>query len=168
LLYLSYLVLRRSSEAGSTQVMAAALAVFAFLDVPIVYMANRWFRTNHPQPMIGTTSLDPQMAHVLYVNMLAFFLFGCLIYWFRYELERTAQRVAAIHVRRAGLGTTAMMALPAMFFVQFQPPPPSHVDPHLYLYGAYFAAWTIYILYLLLLATRLSKLKKEEAGLGIG
>lgn len=168
LLYLSYLVMRRSSEAGSTAVMAAALAVFAFLDVPIVYMANRWFRTNHPQPMIGTPSLDPRMAHVLYVNMLAFFLFGCLIYWFRYELERTAQKVAAIHVRRAGIGTTAMMALPAMFFVQFQPPPPTHVAPHVYLYGAYFAAWTIYVLYLLLLASRLAKLKKEEAALRAG
>jgi heme exporter protein C len=165
LLYLSYLALRRSSEAGSTAVLAAALAVFAFLDVPIVYMANRWFRTNHPQPMIGTPALDPQMAHVLYVNMIAFFLFGCLIYWFRYELERTAQKVAAIHIRRAGLGTSAMMALPGMFFLQYQPPPPTHVDPHVYLYSAYFAAWTIYLSYILILSNRLAKLKKEEAGL---
>src|SRR5262249_1904372 len=81
-------------------------------------------------------------------------------------LERTVQKVAAIHVRRAGLGTTAMMALPAMFFAQYQPPPPSRVDPHVYLYGAYFAAWTIYISYLLLLATRLAKLRKETAQLG--
>jgi heme exporter protein C len=168
LLYLSYLVMRRSSEAGSTPVLAAALAVFAFLDVPIVYMANRWFRTNHPQPMIGTPSLDPRMAHVLYINMIAFFLFGCLIYWFRYELERTAQKLAAIHVRRAGIGTTVLMALPAVFFIQFQPPVPGRVDPHVYLYGAYFAAWTIYVLYLLVLASRLAKLKKEQAELAAG
>ena len=168
LLYLSYLVMRRSSEAGSTAVLAAALAVFAFLDVPIVYMANRWFRTNHPQPMIGTPALDPAMARVLYVNMLAFFLFGCLIYWFRYELERTAQKVAALHVRRAGIGGTAMMALPAMFFLQYPKPPSGRVDPHVYLYSAYFAAWAIYFGYILLLASRVSKLKKEQAELGIG
>lgn len=161
LLYLSYLVLRRSSEAGSTAVLAAALSVFAFLDVPIVYMANRWFRTSHPQPMIGTPSLDPRMAHVLYVNMIAFFLFGCLIYWFRYELERTGQKVAAIHIRRAGYGSAAMMALPAMFFFQT----PARVEPHVYLYSAYFAAWAIYLSYILILASRLAKLKKEEAGL---
>src|SRR5215471_11228917 len=166
LLYLSYLVMRRSSEAGSTSVLAAALAVFAFLDVPIVYMANRWFRTNHPQPMIGTPSLDPRMAQVLYVNMIAFFLFGCLLYWFRYQLERTAQKLAAIHVRRAGIGTTVTMALPATFLVQFQPPPPHHVDPRVYLYGAYFAAWGIYAVYLLLLTSRLAKLKKEAAEIG--
>ena len=58
LLYVSYLMMRRSSTAGSTSVLAAALAVFSFLDVPIVYMANRWFRTHHPAPML----LGPQIS----------------------------------------------------------------------------------------------------------
>ena len=62
LLYVSYLMMRRSSTAGSTSVLAAALAVFSFLDVPIVYMANRWFRTHHPSPLIGTPNLDRQNA----------------------------------------------------------------------------------------------------------
>ncbi len=160
LLYLSYLVLRRSSEAGSTSTLAAALAVFAFLDVPIVYMANRWFRTNHPQPMIGTPNLDPRMAHVLYINMIAFLSFGLLIAWFRFDLERVAQKLAAIHIQKAARGT-AMAALPAMFLFQAS----SHVDPHTYLYGAYFAAWAIYIGYLLTLWRKLAALKKEEAEL---
>ena len=161
LLYLSYLVLRRSSEAGSTSVLAASLAVFAFLDVPIVYMANRWFRTNHPQPMIGTPNLDPRMAHVLYVNMLAFLFFGLLIAWFRFYLERTGQTLAAIHIQRAAHGT-AMAALPALFLFQAAA---GKVDPHVYLYGGYTAAWTIYIAYLLYLWRKLGKLKKEEAEL---
>lgn len=164
LLYMSYLVLRRSSEASSTAVLGAALAVFAFLDVPIVYMANRWFRTSHPQPMIGTPNLDPAMANALYFNMLAFFAFACMMCWFRYELERTAQTVAAIHVRRASM-RTAMGVLPVTLLAQFEPPPPSHVDPHWFLYGAYSAAWTIYLAYLLIMMSRMSKLRKEEAEL---
>ena len=158
LLYVSYLVLRRSSEAGSTQVLAAALAIFAFLDVPIVYMANRWFRTNHPQPMIGTPNLDPRMAHVLYINMIAFLFFGLLIAWFRYDLERVAQKLSALHIRRAAGGAT-LAILPAMFLQTTQ------VNPHDYLYGAYFAAWGIYIGYLLLLMNKLKKLHEEEAEL---
>lgn len=159
LLYVSYLVLRRSSEAGSTQVLAAALAIFAFLDVPIVYMANRWFRTNHPQPMIGTPNLDPRMAHVLYVNMIAFLLFGLLVAWFRYDLERVAQKLAALHIRRAATGVATLAILPAMLFQT------GHVNPHDYLYGAYFAAWAIYIGYLLILMNKLKKLNDEEAEL---
>src|SRR5260370_18845556 len=101
LLYMSYLVLRRSSEAGSTSVMAAALAVFAALDMPIVYMSNRWFRTNHPQPMIGTLNLNPAMQKVLLWNMLAFVMFGLLIAWFRYDIERTGQVINALHIQQA-------------------------------------------------------------------
>ena len=107
LLYVSYLMMRRSSTAGSTSVLAAALAVFSFLDVPIVYMANRWFRTHHPSPMIGTPNLDPRMQHILFINMFAFLCFGALICWFRYEMERTAQKIDAAHIQKAASGAVA-------------------------------------------------------------
>ena len=162
LLYVSYLVLRRSSEAGSTAVLAAALAIFAFLDVPIVYMANRWFRTNHPQPMIGTSRLDPHMQNILFFNMFAFLIFGLLIAWFRYDLERTAQKVSAAHIQKAAHGV-AMGLLPAMFLFQT----PHKIDPHVYLYSGYIACWSIYVIYLLILMNKLGKLKKEEAELRI-
>src|SRR3954467_12281082 len=53
LIYVSYLLLRRYASGGQTPALAAALAIFGFLDVPFVYMAIRWFRTQHPQPVIG-------------------------------------------------------------------------------------------------------------------
>src|SRR5215467_12558207 len=160
LLYVSYLVLRRSATGGSTSVLASALAIFAFLDVPVVYMANRWFRTHHPQPLIGTPNLDHRMQNVLFLNMIAFLVFGSLIAWFRYELERTTQKINAAHVRKAAGGGTALLALPAMFLAT-----PGHVDPHAYLWGGYLAAWGIYVGYLLFLMSKLTKLKKEEAEL---
>jgi heme exporter protein C len=160
LLYMSYLVLRRSSEAGSTSVLAAALAIFAFLDVPIVYMANRWFRTNHPQPMIGTPNLDPRMAHVLFINMFAFLFFGLLIAWFRFDLERISQKLSALHIRRAAGGGAALAVVPAMFLESSK-----HLNPNAFLYGAYFAAWSIYIIYLLMLVNKLKRLHQEEAEL---
>jgi heme exporter protein C len=160
LLYVSYLVLRRSSSAGSTSVLASSLAVFAFLDVPVVYMANRWFRTHHPAPMIGTPNLDHRMQNILFLNMIAFLVFGSLIAWFRYELERTTQKINAAHVRKAAGGSVAMLLLPAMLVVT-----PSHVNPISYLWGGYLAAWGIYVSYLLFLMRKLARLKKEEAEL---
>jgi heme exporter protein C len=163
LLYVSYLMMRRSSTAGSTSVLAAALAVFSFLDVPIVYMANRWFRTHHPSPMIGTPNLDHRMQNILFINMLAFLCFSGLICWFRYEMERTAQKIDAAHIQKAAGGAVGMMLLPAAFFMA-----PGHVAPISYLWGGYLAAWGIYVGYLLLLMRRLAKLKKEAAELGAG
>jgi heme exporter protein C len=160
LLYVSYLVLRRSSAAGSTSVLASSLAIFAFLDVPIVYMANRWFRTHHPAPMIGTPNLDHHMQNALFINMIAFLVFGSLIAWFRYELERTAQKINAAHIRRAAGGGAALLIVPSMFFAT-----PGHVNPMAYLWGGYLAAWGIYLTYLLILVRKLARLKKEEAEL---
>lgn len=161
LLYVSYLVLRRSSSGGSTSVLASALAVFAFLDVPVVYMANRWFRTHHPAPMIGTPNLDPRMQNILFLNMFAFLVFGSLIAWFRYELERTAQKINAVHIRLAAGGTAAMLLWPAMLVAT-----PGHVNPNAYLWGGYLAAWGIYLGYLLFLFRKLARLKEEGAELG--
>ena len=51
LIYVSYLMLRRFSASGQTPVMAAALAIFGALDVPLVYFSIWFFRTQHPQPV---------------------------------------------------------------------------------------------------------------------
>ena len=111
LLYVSYLMMRRSSTAGSTSVLAAALAVFSFLDVPIVYMANRWFRTHHPAPMLFTPNIDHRMQNIMFINMLAFLCFSGLICWFRYEMERTAQKIDAAHIQQAAGGAAGMMLI---------------------------------------------------------
>src|SRR5215472_6361092 len=98
LIYVSYLVLRRFSTSGETPLLAAALAVFGALDVPLVYFSIWIFRTHHPQPVIGGGgSIDPRMLHVLLVNWLAFSCFAFLVCWSRYRLEKMQREVDAAH-----------------------------------------------------------------------
>ena len=166
LLYVSYLVLRNSSEVGSTSVLAASLAVLAALDMPIVYMANRWFRTSHPQPLIGTPNLNPDMQKVLLWNMLAFTMFALLIAWFRYELERTSQKINYMHIQKAARSTTmGMFAAPAILFFQDKKLLHEKMVQHQYMVAGYVAVWTIYIGYLLFLMSKLKRLQREEAEL---
>jgi heme exporter protein C len=88
LIYVSYLVLRRFSSSGQTPLLAAVLAVFGALDVPLVYFSIWFFRTQHPQPVVGGGgSIDPRMLHVLLINWLAFSCFAALVCWSRYRLE---------------------------------------------------------------------------------
>jgi heme exporter protein C len=88
LIYVSYLVLRRFSSSGQTPLLAAVLAIFGALDVPLVYFSIWFFRTQHPQPVIGGGgSIDPRMLHVLLINWLAFSCFAALVCWSRYRLE---------------------------------------------------------------------------------
>jgi heme exporter protein C len=88
LIYVSYLILRRFSDTAQTPKLAAVLAIFGALDVPLVYFSIWFFRTQHPQPVIGGGgSLDPRMLHAFLINLLAFSCLGAMICWARYRLE---------------------------------------------------------------------------------
>jgi len=94
LIYVSYLVLRRFSDSAQTQKLAAVLAVFGALDVPLVYFSIWFFRTQHPQPIIGGGgSIDPRMLHVLLISWVAFLCFAFLVCWSRYRLEMLRREV---------------------------------------------------------------------------
>ncbi|MBV9183198.1 MAG: cytochrome c biogenesis protein CcsA [Acidobacteria bacterium] len=94
LIYLSYLVLRRFSNSSQTPVVAAVVAIFGALDVPLVYFSIWFFRTQHPSPVIGGGgSLDRQMAMVLLINWAAFLCLAGLVCWTRYLLEVAKREV---------------------------------------------------------------------------
>lgn len=82
LIYVAYLILRESiSEPGQRAAVCAVVSIFGMVDVPIIYMANRWWRTQHPGPVLGGEgSLDPRMTFVLFFTMFALgMLFWCLV-----------------------------------------------------------------------------------------
>src|SRR2546426_2582643 len=94
LIYVSYLLLRRFSDSAQAPVLAAVLAVFGALDIPLVYFSIWFFRTQHPQPVIGGGgSIDPRMWRVLLLNWAAFLCFAFLVCWSRYRLERLQKDV---------------------------------------------------------------------------
>jgi heme exporter protein C len=98
LIYVSYLLLRRFAAGPQVQTLAAVLDIFGALDVPIVYMSNRWWRTQHPAPVFGGDSdsgMDPTMKSVLGWNMLAWLAWGLFILGIRYYVERQHQKFAA-------------------------------------------------------------------------
>ena len=109
LIYVSYLVLRQFATGSQTRVLAAALAIFGFVDVPIVYMSIRWFRTQHPQPVIAGgqgSGLDPVMWHAFLWNLLAFTCVGIVFITLRYRLQKLENELEAEHARLALAGGT--------------------------------------------------------------
>jgi hypothetical protein len=97
LIYVSYLLLRRFAAGPQMQTQAAALGIFGALDVPIVYMSNRWWRTQHPAPVFGGdpgSGMDRAIVPTFLWNMLAWLLWGILILALRYVVVRKHQRIA--------------------------------------------------------------------------
>src|SRR5579862_9007622 len=76
LLFVGYLMLRSYvTNAARSAVLAAVVGIIGFVDVPIDYMAIRWWRTQHPSPVIAGGSesgLDPRMWVALFVTWGAF------------------------------------------------------------------------------------------------
>jgi len=107
LIYVSYLILRRFAAGSQTQLLAAVLGIFGFVDVPIVYMSIRWFRTQHPSPVMGggeNSGLDPAMAHAFLWNLLAFTCVGIILIVARYRLQRMENELETEHARLALAG----------------------------------------------------------------
>jgi heme exporter protein C len=104
LIYVSYLLLRRFAAGPQVQTLAAVLGIFGALDVPIVYMSNRWWRTQHPAPVFGGaqgSGMDPSMVPAFLWNILAWLAWGILVLILRYHVERQHQKIAAAEVQQA-------------------------------------------------------------------
>jgi heme exporter protein C len=104
LIYVSYLLLRRFVAGPQMQTLAAVLGIFGALDVPIVYMSNRWWRTQHPAPVFGgdsSSGMAPSMVTALLWNMVAWLAWGILILVLRYRVERQQQRFAEREAKAA-------------------------------------------------------------------
>jgi len=103
LLFVSYLMLRSYvSNPGRAATLAAVVGIIGFVDVPVDYMAIRWWRTQHPQPVIAGgqgSGLDPRMFLTFMVCVGAFHcLFGCLLLQ-RFRLAGARRELGAL--RRA-------------------------------------------------------------------
>jgi heme exporter protein C len=108
LIYVSYLMLRRFAAGPQMQTLAAVLAIFGYLDVPIVYFSTRWWRTQHPSPVIGGgpgSGLDPSMWPAVWWNLAAWLAWGILVTSLRYTIERRRQ-MAEQHAALRAIETT--------------------------------------------------------------
>jgi heme exporter protein C len=75
------LVLRKTAT-GQGRTLSAVLAIFAYCDVPLVYMTTRWWRTQHPGPVFfggPDAGLDPQMQPAATWNIWAWLVWGSLL-----------------------------------------------------------------------------------------
>ncbi len=91
-IYAAYLMLRSySPQGGQGARYAAVIGIIGFLDVPIVYMAAKWWRDVHPQAVIGPLSnegsLEGEMVIAFLMGLLAFTALFTYLLVERYSLR---------------------------------------------------------------------------------
>ncbi len=103
LLYIAYLMLRSYViNPGRVEVLAAVVGILGFVDAIIDYMAIRWWRTQHPQPVIGGgagSGLEPRMWLTVFVAWGAFL--SLFFYLVRQRMALAEARRELSELRRA-------------------------------------------------------------------
>jgi heme exporter protein C len=103
LIYAGYLALRSFTDDAERRARwSAAVGILAFLNVPIVYMSVRWWRTLHQLPSSPQT-MDPMYAWGLRLNAIAFLVVFVFFLGRRYHAARL-ERLAERRVEEISLG----------------------------------------------------------------
>src|ERR1700694_795348 len=89
-MYLAYVMVRSYAEPPRGPRFAAVVGIVAFVDVPIVYLSSYWWRTLHPQPVIGPLA-DQQpsssIVWLLLMSVVAFTVFYTFLVRVRSEIQ---------------------------------------------------------------------------------
>lgn len=112
LIYVGYLLARSLSDRGDVQAAryAAVFAIIGFVDIPIINMSVRWWRTLHPDPIVtrglGDQALPGSMLLVLLIGMVAITLLTLWLLTLRAETERMGVEAEELraHVDRIEAG----------------------------------------------------------------
>ena len=95
LIYVAYLMLRSAiPEASKRATFSAVFGVVGFVDVPIVFMSIRWWRSIHPAVVTGRgMDLDVAMYPAFFLSLAAFSLVFVYLLVLRASLERSHQQL---------------------------------------------------------------------------
>lgn len=97
LIYVGYLVIRPAfNDATQRATISAVLSIFAFADIPIVWFSIRWWRTQHPGPVLETGGLQHDMAMALLYNTIGFLLLGTALTLIRLRSEEVQREVESM------------------------------------------------------------------------
>jgi heme exporter protein C len=110
LIFIGYLALRSFVEDPQQRARwSAGVGVIGALNVPIVYMSVKWWRTLH-QPLSSPSTLDPAYTMGLRLNAIAFLV--VLIYFIRkrYEIARLDRAAEAAGAAAAWARASAATA----------------------------------------------------------
>jgi heme exporter protein C len=98
LLYAGYLVLRRAIEEPTERAkMSAVMSILNFSVVPFVFFSIKWFRTQHPQPVLfGDGKMDGNYRAMLYGNWLPLLIVAAILITIRYVQEKQQREIDAL------------------------------------------------------------------------
>jgi heme exporter protein C len=102
LVMVGYVIVRRFGGPGSER-LAAGLAVFGMVDIPLIYYSVKIWNTLHPSTDV-TSNLDPGMRGTFYLSMLTFAIVFTILLLMRVETARADRQLRELRERALDAG----------------------------------------------------------------
>lgn len=101
LIYVAYVMLRiYVTDEGKRARLSAVVGIIGFLDVPLVYMSIRWWRTQHPAPVMAggeKSGLAPEMMFTFIFCLITFTVLFFYLLQKRYRIEKAEQEINELY-----------------------------------------------------------------------
>nr|WP_268762261.1 cytochrome c biogenesis protein CcsA [Halarsenatibacter silvermanii] len=96
--YLGYLFLNTAATRDKKRKLTAIYGLISFINIPLVFMSIRWWRTLHPVviEMDGGGGLTPRMVHVMLYSLLTLTVLYLALFLFRFRQLRLKNKLREV------------------------------------------------------------------------
>ena len=96
-IYIGYFMVRKAvTEKTKRARYSAIVGIIGFLDVPVVRLATKWWRSIHPRLDRQGGGLDPLMVKVMLFTLLTFLIFASVMIFVRFRVSWAEERLNTI------------------------------------------------------------------------
>ena len=101
-IFAAYLLIRPAPMAPERRALTCAVVgIIGFLDVPLVFLSARMWRSIHPSVIASEGGgMEPQMWHAMFVSLAGFGLLWLALVGLRYGLLKAARRTEGLAAGR--------------------------------------------------------------------
>ena len=93
-IYVGYFLLRKGINDWMKRARySAVIGIIGFLDIPVVRLATKWWRSIHPRLKSEGGGLDPLMMKIMFFSMAAFLIFTIFLFLFRFRIARAEEKL---------------------------------------------------------------------------
>lgn len=103
-IYVGYIFLRKTTGSLSTgKKVAAIFGIVGFLDVPIVHLSVKWWRSIHPSDVVSESGFNMtfEMQITLIISIITFLIIGLFLFSLRYKLESLSAKYFDLELKES-------------------------------------------------------------------
>jgi heme exporter protein C len=99
-IFVGYFLLRKGiSDWTKRAQYSAVIGIIGFLDIPVVRLATKWWRSVHPRLKSEGGGLDPLMLKIMIFSMITFLIFTVFLFMYRYRIAKAEENLIILTKR---------------------------------------------------------------------